>query len=442
MKILWVNSLAQNQIALNLSLYKKLHQPNSMNVHFGMFKTKVNTVIHDDLLEGTIGLPINLGDKYTIPTNIPYEIYYKGGDIHIGPVIGHIVTKYFENLNDKTLSSYLSRLTEYQSIKGLVFICTKDSIYPDQNLIKGYYYNPEGRKTGSTWQLGEFPLPNAIINRSFISQKKIKILQEKIGDRIFNTYWQNLNKWNIWKRLSKDKKLIKHLPYTEKYVDIKQLKMFLKKYNGAYFKPFSKCRGRGILNVSKIANEKKILVIDERKNRYYFEDYKNLDDFLNTKLSKPSIIQQAVPFRVEKKMVDFRVILQRDKDKEWSFKGSFAKISQPGSVITNRRSREKLIDGREALISIYNMSEEQAVKVEKKMIILTIRAIDIYEKKGMHIGDVAADIILDSSLHLWLLELQLNHGISKNLPPEVYTEIKVTPLRYAKALSGFIQLSR
>ncbi len=71
--------------------------------------------------------------------------------------------------------------------------------------------------------------------------------------------------------------------------------------------------------------------------------------------------------------------------------------------------------------------------------VLVKNAIQKYEKSGMHLGDVAADVILDNNLHLWLLELQLNYGAEKvpGMPPEVFKEIMVTPFKYAKRLAGF-----
>lgn len=416
-----------------------LNLPDSITIHFGMFKVDSQVIIHNDLPDETIGIPRNFSNRYTIPTDLPYEILYKTGEFHIGPVIGHAVAGKFSNLNNETLSAYLPRLAEYDVIKGLVFICTKDSIYPNKDFIKGYYYDPKESNGNNVWKKGRFPLPNSLFNCSSISRKQVKALQKKMGDTIFNSSWSNLDKWDLWLKLSKSNECVKYLPYTEEYRSIKDLESFLKKYSSVYLKPFCKSRGRGILNVFITEDKKEMIVIDDSMKRYCFKDYKTLDGFLAKKLMKPSIIQQAVPFRLDDKMIDFRIILQRDQNKEWSFKGSFAKISKKGSVITNSRCREKVIDGREALISIYDMSHKEAVNTEKEMIELTKKAIEIYERDGMHIGDVAADITIDANHHIWLLELQLNHAISEeSIPPTIYKDMKTTPIRYAKALAGFI----
>ena len=81
------------------------------------------------------------------------------------------------------------------------------SIDLEKSLITGYYYSPNKTKDDGQWIYGEFPLPDAIFNRSFLKKSKISILQEKIGDVIFNSSYLNLDKWLIWRYLSKKKKL-------------------------------------------------------------------------------------------------------------------------------------------------------------------------------------------------------------------------------------------
>ena len=67
-------------------------------------------------------------------------------------------------------------------------------------------------------------------------------------------------------------------------------------------------------------------------------------------------------------------------------------------------------------------------------------AVQVYEERGMHLADIAADIILDDNLHLWLLELQLNYASEKKayeIPPEIFNRIMITPFKYAKAITQY-----
>ena len=105
--------------------------------------------------------------------------------------------------------------------------------------------------------------------------------------------------------------------------------------------------------------------------------------------------------------VDFRVVLQKDATKQWNSPGFTCKVSKENSIITNFQNRSIMLSGLEALTSIYHLSPEQAKEKEKEMVQLCESLAEAIEEKGIHLGDVAFDIIIDSNLKLWLLEIQI-----------------------------------
>lgn len=436
MKIQWMKSIG-NEIALSESLYEDLLQPNVLTIHFGSYEIELKVVKHMSLEEETIGLPVNLNSSYTIPSNLPYECLLNNGHIYLGPVIAYVVTRQLTAYNDKALSIFLPRFKEYEETKGLIFICTKDSINIEDSRIAGFYYSPNGTKNSGEWGYGEFPLPNVIFNRSFLKKSKISKLREKLGDAFFNSSYLNLDKWLIWKYLSKKKKLRKHLPYTEKYTGAYQLIELLNKYDSLYIKARRNCRGKGIFNICKTNDG--FMVCNEKQKISLLENEKQLKSFFDRNIIYPSIVQQPVPFKYGKRVLDFRVYLQKNKKKDWVFQGFSSRISNEGSVVTNVIGRNYLLRGKEALTTIYQLDNETAKRIENEMVELVKSAVQVYEKRGMHIADLAADIILDANLHLWLLELQLNYASERSyeMPPEIFNRIMTTPFKYAKALTIF-----
>jgi len=437
MNVLWLKSLTPGHLALSSDMFEEVMNSDRVILHFGLAKMKLKVVGVKDFPKDTVGLPYKLSDTYTVPTNLLYECILKEGGFYIGPVIAYVVLGRLKQLTRKKLSAFLPRVKEYEQIKGLIYVCTTDSINEGNAFVEGYYYDPCGPESGYPWKYGRFPLPNAVFNRSFLSQDRIKALRGKIGDTIFNSYWYALNKWLIWKILSTNCALKRHLPYTEKFISSKQLYNLLNKYDSVYIKPFNQSRGRGVKYVTK--RKKGILVIDENKKTYNLKDENELNQFFKSNVTSSSIVQQAVPFKQGNRFHDFRIFLQKDENKQWAFKGSVLKISQEGSIITNTKGREKILDGRQALLTIYKMTEEDALRTEAEMTDLVTKAVRMYEKRGLHIADLAADVILDASRHLWLLELQLNYAAERadDLPPAIFKEIMAAPFRYAKALSGF-----
>lgn len=440
MNIQWMNSLEKSQIALSESLFARLSQPIKLTIHFGLFEMELQVIKGECLLEDTIGLPKDLSSLYTIPTELPYDCLVKQGDIYIGPVIAYLVTRKLKNYNDEALSLFLPRFQEYEKTKGLIFVCTKGSINISKSLIKGFYYSPNQTESEGHWKYGEFPLPDAIFNRSYLEKSDISKLRKLLGDAFFNSYYLNLDKWLIWRYLSKRKKLRKHLPYTEKYKNANQLTNLLTEYDTLYIKARRNSRGKGIFHLCRTNNG--FMVCDENQNNTLLKNEKQLKTFFDRNIVYPSIVQQPVPFKYGKRVLDFRVYLQKNEKREWTFQGYTGRVSKEGSVVTNTLGRDNLLRGKEALYTIYQLDEESAFRIENDMVELVKSAVQVYEERGMHIADVAADIVLDANLHLWLLELQLNYASEKKayeIPPEIFYKIMNTPFKYAKAITRFDQ---
>lgn len=438
MNIQWMASVKENQILLSDSLFERLSQPSVLTIHFGSYEKELTVLKDVNLKKETIGLPMNLSNSYTIPTELPYECLLKNGQIYIGPVIAYVVKGSLENYNDEALSIFLPRFKAYEETKGIIFICTKEAINIEDSKVAGYYYSPIETKDGGRWSYGEFPLPDVIFNRSFLRKSKISMLQEKIGDVIFNSSYLNLDKWLIWRYLSKKKKLRMHLPYTEKYSDVDQLMRLLDKYGVLYIKARRNSRGRGIFHLCKADNG---FIVQDQKQRYtLLQNKKQLKTFFNQNIISSSIVQQPVPFKYGNRVLDFRIYLQKNEKREWSFQGFTTRVSKEGSKVTNTIGREDLLRGEEALSTIYQLDEETALRIQNEMGELVKSAVQVYEERGMHLADIAADLILDDNLHLWLLELQLNYASEKKvfeIPSEIFNKIMITPFKYAKAITKY-----
>ena len=154
---------------------------------------------------------------------------------------------------------------------------------------------------------------------------------------------------------------------------------------------------------------------------------------------KNYILQPSVAYKKGKRNLDFRVILQKDETKKWNYTGSICRVSIKNSIITNFKNKDSALDGLEALGSIYQLSPEQAKEKEEEMVQLCKGLVKAIEDKGVHLGDVAFDIIIDSKLRLWVLEIQIRYGVfaRRDVSPELFHKFMVTPLYYAKALAGF-----
>lgn len=402
---------------------------NKIYIHFGSLKKELQIIINNQIEANTIVIPSKINKEIKIP-DLPYELYFKGNHGYLGPVIGYISSKKTK-LNDTIL-----RFSNYEKIKGLIYIFQEEMINSNNKTIDGYYYDPilQG------FTKGTFPYPNAVYCRGALTSKAYKNLVDSIGNKIFN-YPTNLDKLSLWRIMSKNSRIIKHLPCTCIYSSNK-LHQMLDRYRSIYIKPTNKSGGRGILKVT--TTNSKYILIDEFCDKYNFKTKEGLEKALRTKLSSKSqyLIQQEIPFSLGANKIDFRIYLQKDYSRKWKYSGMEAKIAKEGSIVSNSSYRMSMKSGEESLREIFGLEEKKAYGLLNKIITLCIDTLKTIEKNGYHLGDTAVDLIIDKNLRVWLLEVQLSYASLKKVSrskeeKQVLPIILPTPFEYAKALAEF-----
>ncbi|QNO13490.1 YheC/YheD family protein [Alkalicella caledoniensis] len=403
-----------------------------INLHFGALVKKLEVHIDPKAENGTITLPKQLNETISIP-DVTYEYHMEGNHLHLGPLIGIItLPRYFDNPRQQIL-----RFTNYDNIKGLIFICKLTTIKRKRQTIDGLYYNP---KTND-FEQGVFPYPNAFYNRVGLKKASYTHLKEHIGAAIFNYPYENTDKWSFHKMMIKKHDISPHLPHTMNYSNSKSLIEMLRDFPSVYIKPSTTAGGYGIIHVEK--NEKHFVVTDSAGNRQVVSSQNSLIQKLKGQMDKGRkyIIQQDIPFRFEGSKVDFRMYIQKNELKDWIYTGLETKVANEGSIISNSKNRKTVLPGKEALTQIFCLSEEEATKKIEEISALFIKVLNVLERKS-HIGDSAIDFIIDENHKVWILEVQLNYAAEikafrSETEQKVLPYILPTPLEYAKSLTGF-----
>jgi hypothetical protein len=427
MEILWLTRNTNNHVYISNDLAESSSIKEKMKLQFGGLIQEVTVKIHDELPINTIAVSERILKPYNIPTNLPYEVVIDKDKIKVGPVIGIMVsiTRFFNHLES------IGRTMDYERIKGLLFIFGPKDVDLEERTISGYYYNPSGETRKTKWIEGTFPLPDVVYNRRKKLSKELYNYLTEYGIPFFNSHY--LNKWQQFEVFSENPKLNSFLPETRKLTE-PSIREMLDKYDEIYVKPTSKANGDGIRLIEK--KENGYVLIENNAKSKYFSTINSLYKAINR---KNYIIQPSVAFKSENRNHDFRVILQKDGSKKWRFTGFKCRVSIENSIITNFKNKDIVLPGLDALGSIYQLSPDQAREKEKELFQLCKSLAKAIEKKGVHLGDVAFDIIIDSNLKLWVLEIQIRYGVfdKKDVSPEFFRKFMVTPLYYAKALAGF-----
>jgi len=404
---------------------------NRMILHFGAWKKNVWIKREPAAEPGKIVLPRKLANKIIIP-DLPYEFERKGHHLTIGPVIGFLVWRKYA-LNPQL---QLPRFSQYDQIKGLLFLFSKRTIDRNSRTIKGYYYHPKTQRLIP----GTFPYPSSIFNRTSMNRTMYRHFTHHIGKRIFNYPYEHISKWRFWSILRTRPEIKIHLPHTVLCNKVAAVEKMLSRYQEVYLKPTSLCSGEGIFRLKKEGN--RYWVTDRGGKKTSHSSLRKLFAKIRKKFVKKQtyIAQQAVIFAVNEQKIDFRVYLQKDSAKNWRYTAMEAKVARAGSIISNSANRVKILSGETALEEYFHLTGEEKERKIAEIQYICARALQQLENRRNHFGDVALDFVIDEHRHVWLLEVNVNYAAELKAKraldeQKVLPTILPAPFEYAKALA-------
>ncbi|WP_173917528.1 YheC/YheD family protein [Halobacillus sp. Marseille-Q1614] len=393
-----------------------------VEVHFGECKKTCSIRQLKTLPTDSVALSKTFAYPFTLPENIPYELKITGNTLTIGPIIG-IISTY-----NRFFSWETGRLNKYDEIKGLVFVCEEADVDIKKRSIKGYWFN----RQKSTWSEGMFPYPDVWFNRYGNLDKHLNhSLRLKKDHHIINS--KTIDKWDQYKIIQKISSEHPVMPRTERF-SMENLVTMLRECKEVYLKETNRADGHGIMMIR--IQEKGFLLIDHKNHSTQFTSLRLLyNQLLQIENLNNYLIQQSVAYRFNSQNLDFRIYLQKNESHEWFSPGFFSRVSKKDSIITNYKNRERISPGNKALKQIYKLTESAAKEKEKEMFQISKKICEAIENTGIHLGDIAVDIILDQQLHIWVLEVQVIFGIEPKLS---FVDQHLTgPLYYAKSLAGY-----
>lgn len=439
-----METITDEKIYFNQSMgvNMNVNEGGKLVVHFGAWNREVEIGYSEDIEENRMGISYSLMAPFTVPDDIDFEYRKEGNELHIGPVLGIVRGNNFPHLN-RSRNILLPWVKDYHNIKGLVIIFPLSAVYEGAQSVKGFYYNPNNPQ--KRWEEGTFPFPSAVFNKKTggVDKRYRRLFEELTNGRFINS--SGTGKWEFFSALFNNPATKSKVPYTEKFLDFKQLFTILNKYGVLYLKRRYGSRGYGIIQVKKLENIYVVTrVLKNTQKKDQFETEIELKSFLKGLITKNGyIIQQGVIYQANHKQVDFRAYIQKDGSMEWKVSGFIGRLAKPNSVITNIRYTQKILPGKAALKEFYGLEGENADKAAEnieKACILAGQSMDI--NLG-HFGDVALDFILDSQGNVYFLEVNAGYGhkIFREIRDyELRERIFKSPLEYAKALAGFTTL--
>ncbi len=251
-------------------------------------------------------------------------------------IVGILTTPGKNSKITGNLSLFRDISTRLEKKGGKAILFTPDSLKENQ-LTSGFVFN----KRKKHWITIDFDgVPNVIYNRIPYRKdenteqfRRFKAWCNVHSIPIFNGGF--FKKWDVYKALSKDSNLKKHVPFTQLIRSKEQLEEQLNKFNTLYLKPNEGSKGNGIFVLSR--HEDKTIHIKGHSGMYGTSFFQNIwEKKVNPLLlDREYILQEKTDIlKYEECSYDYRVLAHHVKDK-WVVSGVGIRQSMLDGITTH-----------------------------------------------------------------------------------------------------------
>lgn len=427
----------QNKIA------KQLSAESYLTFKFGLKSCKVKVKLSNSLNENNLLVSEHVLKLLKIPHTSKYSIRLQTNELIIGPYIGILA-----ELTNQKLAILLPTLTSflkyYNTIGGTIIAFSLEGINSAKQEITGYIFNPKTNK----WVHGTYFYPSSILSITEASltdkwtefKEKMNHFEKSIGHTVFN--YPSFSKWEMHEFL---KHRFRHvLPETFKYQNIKEVKMLVQKHKSIYIKPINGRLGRFIYKVNKTSSGYIVKYRNKKKvaEKRFATENALLDFFKQKLIPGEYLLQEALPLvQHNNSVIDFRVMLARNRSGSWEECGFFSRYGAKGSAISNITAGGRAEAAELTLKKVWHLEEAEINRLKHKIINLCKDVLQVIEKRGFHCGNIGVDIAIDKNRNIWIIEIN-------NQNPDPYIAIfakrnsyfyktRHLNMLYAKKLAGF-----
>ncbi|EYE89494.1 hypothetical protein Q428_02370 [Fervidicella metallireducens AeB] len=411
-----LDSTSEDKIGISLYNARKFSLTNGSEVKLKcglrQIKVKIQVLPINEQNNSYIYLSSGVYEKILLPKSMDYDVVFKNGTFIVGPVIAVLLGK-------KLLQRYAKGLKVRESLDFyseaglksgvLVYFFSLDDIDLTNKSVNGLV-RIRDKKGFSYIKRQPLPVPDAIHNRlavakGSINDKKLIELERSVPDiKIINRITK-INKWKIYKILSKDKSVSIYLPKTLRLKSSKNITDMLQEFPFVILKPVGRSLGLGVIKVTKLSSD--------RFKAYYHLNGKNLSiqgniDFILDNLKKIMgrrlyIVQQGIELTTfENCPFDLRVTMQKDSSADWTLSRWYARVASEGSIVTNVSSGGRGVKITKALYPSLGSKTELTLNKIYKASLVICKALD---EKIKDIGDLGLDIGIDENGNPYLIEV-------------------------------------
>lgn len=391
-----------------------------------------------------------LAAKLGLHHGVKLCLHYKSSTrvLSIGPLIGVMIPRVYSKLPDRpfgAITAFCRELTDACALYGAhVFFFTPEDMTANPSSVPGWTWH-------GGWTRRTFPVPDVLYNRLTSRryenkpnvQQFMKDAKVNHGSTVFNEKY--LDKTEVFDALRQEPVLRTVLPESYLLKNYQMFKSMSGRHPILFLKPITGSLGKGIIRVRREGNGS------------YSCDYANMSGM--RRQSFPSLqavfkaisgklktqryqIQQGLNLlQVATRPVDFRALVQRNEDGEWSITSIVARIAGESHFVSNL-ARGGTLSTVAAALAKSNLGPNLRAAV---LVRLRKCAIDIAKgietKIDAHFAELGIDLAVDTYGKVWLLEVNSKPSKDDNTPLSA-EDRKIRPsvkriVRYCRFAANF-----
>nr|WP_246421580.1 YheC/YheD family protein [Texcoconibacillus texcoconensis] len=252
-------------------------------------------------------------------------------------------------------------------------------------------------------------MPDVIYDRATAFSKKQKPLVRFIRQQFrqhpsihFINQVDTIGKWDLYKELSNDTHIKRHLPHTVISRSIKDIKQMVSNHSFVFIKSNYGSGSREVMSIEKIKAGYIVNYYERGLKREVINQWSKVDELIKTFMgNKQFLIQEGVKSLGYKgKTFDTRVLVQKDHWGNWQVTYNYVRVASENYSITT--IDRDVHDYQDIYAAVHE--ENPLIPTDKEVRDIAIKIVKAIEEKYGSLGEIGLDIAIDQLGYIYLLE--------------------------------------
>lgn len=393
-----------------------------------------------------VTLPPSVLSQLGLAAGARVHLLRKSGELCLGPIVGIMAPRRSGLAKPYQAQTSLFRrvLAAAGEVGVVAFVFDFHDIRWGEKRIRGYSVVRE------RWVPRWYPLPDVVFDRatgkfpggSVAAGKARQRLVQGYGIKLFNTRLGG--KARLHRLMSGDEVLRRHLPHTYQVRGSGAVERLLRGHGGVYLKPQNGAQGKGIVRLRRSPGGYRYTLTTSNYQRVSGRATTVAGALgqlrrrvaLSTYIAQPDLNL----LRLNGRICDVRILVQRDGDGAWHVTGTAVRAGAPGSVISNLHGGGRALQLESLLRKSLGADQNAISSMRDEMESLALRVAAVLSRATACLGELGVDLGIDTKGQVWIIEANSRTGRAVFRRCGLHDAARLAdrrPLHFAMYLAGF-----